>query len=146
MDHHITQPNKKNDLGHSKYSWTRFLYAIQSLIAYMTIVLSVVIYSGYIFDIEYLYRPIAGGAATHELTIFTVVLIALSILLGKVAKKSLPSLILAYLAGLIALLRLVEIIFNLEIISPLTPFSSVVKAAINQGLSHEMCNGLTKVK
>jgi len=116
----------------------RFLYYIQSLIVSFTLVLSFVIYSGYIFDIEYLYRPVAGGPATHELTVFTVFLIALSLLSGKVSKRSLRPLVFASLAGFIAVLRIIEIISNVEIVSPLTPFSSVAQAAINQGLSHEM--------
>jgi diguanylate cyclase (GGDEF)-like protein len=89
---------------------------------------------GYAFSIDVLYRPIAGGAASHPLTLSSALLLGLS-LLGKSRPRAAVA---AGLVFLIAGLRLVPNDQAQSVFNALTPFAGVVHHDREAGLSNAM--------
>jgi len=114
----------------------RIAHSVCSYIGYLLLIILLVIYSGYLFDIEDLYRPVKNGPATHELTIIAMFLLVSGILLDKINRTPNIARILFSSVGIIGSLSLVEILLNINIISLLTPFHEVTELAIAKGLIH----------
>ncbi len=116
----------------------RSLHSVKYQLIQLVIFLAVIIYSGYIFNIESLYRPIPNGPATHTLTLISTLLLCGALLLDKIKRRSRKALFLALLSTLIGITRLTEIAFGWDIISSISPFHEVAEQAISDGLSHSM--------
>ncbi|MDO6564734.1 GGDEF domain-containing protein [Amphritea sp. 1_MG-2023] len=128
----------KNYAGYVNLDKIRAIHALKYQLLQLVIFLIVIIYAGYLFDIESLYRPIHNGPATHELTILSALLIVAAVLMDKINTTSVWMIGLAFTAALISLLRLAEIGFEWRLISHLTPFHEVAETAIANNLSHAM--------
>jgi diguanylate cyclase (GGDEF)-like protein len=126
------------NLAHLGLNKVRYFHRVKLSLSILVLLLAGIVYSGYLFNIEKFYRILASGAATHELTVITIVLIAAAILSVKVYRHTVCSVLFAGVAGVLASLRLAEILFEQSIISSRLPFSDVAEAAIARGLSHDM--------
>jgi EAL domain-containing protein (putative c-di-GMP-specific phosphodiesterase class I) len=81
--------------------WSSRLAAVGALIGFVVLI-------AYAFGWEHVWRPLAGGPATHPWTATSLVLLGLSVVLARPRRKSNMSALLAAIAGCIALARLVS--------------------------------------
>lgn len=84
--------------------------------------------SGYVGGAEWLFRPLAGGPATHPLTAIGIALLGLSAISWqpyRCGRIAIPA-----AAGAVALgvARLVEIVFGVDLLGAVTPFQDVLAA------------------
>ncbi|MGO2012972.1 MAG: hypothetical protein ACTJH9_07695 [Pseudoalteromonas sp.] len=71
--------NKKQNISYEKR--TRYVEILAKALALGCILLSLLSISGYVFSAPQLYRPIAGGSATHPLTGLIIIFIGFSVFL-----------------------------------------------------------------
>jgi diguanylate cyclase (GGDEF)-like protein len=116
----------------------RLTEKLRKFFAAITFLMVSIVYTGYIFHLEALYRFFPNGPATHELTALCVGMLAVTIFYEKLIYKRKISLILAGVTGVIALLRAVELSIQGNFISCLTPFHVVAEQATKHGISHSM--------
>lgn len=101
---------------------------------------SLTILLGYAVDAEFIYRPIANGAATHPVTAILFLLFSLDLIFISPQKK------MRYVLGILALLiagvylfaEWVEWLIPITFISELSPFTQVVEADRLVGMSNEI--------
>lgn len=122
----------------SNTSYLRICDRIRKTSSALAFSMVCIIYAGYIFQIEKLYRVIPKGSATHELTALCIGLLAMAIFYEKLIHKSKISLTLAGIATAISTLRAIEFLMQGNFISDLTPFHEIADQAVKQGFSHSM--------
>lgn len=99
----------------------------------LTLVVTALALLGYLLSIEALYRPIAGGTATHPMTALVAMLLALRLnLQGRLPQMA--SIVLPGLALTICLLHLT----SPHLLEWITPFQSTVAAELSLGLNNSM--------
>jgi diguanylate cyclase (GGDEF)-like protein len=128
----------RNTSGSIDFSYVRFSQKLRLIFAGLAFLLVCIIYSGYIFNIERLYRLIPAGSATHELTALCVGLLSIAVFFESLTRKNQASFALAGIVAILSTLRIIEFSINGNFISDLTPFHEVADTAIRQGFSHSM--------
>ena len=98
----------------------------------------VVVFFGYFFGIESLYRPIEGGPATNPLTALCIVLVSIGLGFRSVFKQSLFQRIIPAIAASLAFVKLSDVILGSEFSALFTPFQSTVEAELSVGLKNSM--------
>lgn len=93
---------------------------------------------GYAFSLERLYRPIAGGPASHPLTVTTALLLVLALVEGWRSRRRRRATLAAMAALSICALRLLPGETAATLFGFLTPFQAVVAHDRDMGLSNGM--------
>lgn len=115
-----------------------FIKEVGQTIGLVTALLGLASFVGYIFDIEFLFRPIANGPATNPLTAMAVVFVAISIeVSNRPIHKAIP-LLLAATAAAICLLHMIDIAFDTTFSHIIMPFQSIVDRDNLSGKSNSM--------
>ena len=99
---------------------------------------SFIVLCGYYTHIEFLYRPIKHGEATHPLTAMTIFFIALSVCFSKKAKYRIYAYITTFIGILLATSCLIDFIYGTKISNLATPFYAQVIADTQLGKSNSM--------
>ncbi|MEO2279882.1 GGDEF domain-containing protein [Pseudoalteromonas pernae] len=128
--------NQKQVLKYEKR--TRYMQIVAKALAGACFILTMISMAGYVFNIEQLYRPLTGGAATNPLTGITVMLVSLGVFLEH--KKMWTKLVapLAFAALSISTAVLADHVFKLQWMQHLMPFSELVSAELREGKSNSM--------
>jgi len=115
-----------------------YVKIIAKALAISCIILACISFAGYFFQMPQLYRPIAGGAATHPLTALSVIFISVSIIFQhkNYFTKLIP--VFAVLGFLIAMLVILDRVLNTQFALFITPFNGVVTIEHNNNLSNTM--------
>jgi diguanylate cyclase (GGDEF)-like protein len=138
MDEDEIRAISNTNLAQLGLNKVRYFHRVKLSLSILVLLLAGIVYSGYLFNIEKFYRILPNGAATHELTVITIGLIALAVISVRVYRQTYFSVLFSGAAGMLASLRLAEILCERSIISSRLPFADLAEAAIARGLSHEM--------
>ncbi len=98
----------------------------------------IMVLGAYAIEYESLYRPIAGGPATHPLTATVVLLLGIALYLHKRPTGSLAQITALSLALLFTSARLLDVIQGTSYSTAFTPFLATVVADHAAGLSNNM--------
>ncbi|MFK3869615.1 GGDEF domain-containing protein [Pseudoalteromonas rhizosphaerae] len=128
--------NEKQNIAYENR--TRYVEIIAKALALGCILLSVLSLSGYVFSAPQLYRPIAGGSATHPLTAITIILIGFSVFLEHKKHFTILNPLLAITALLISLTVMSDILLSSKLAVHFTPFIDTVNVELQAGLSNSM--------
>ncbi|WP_462160014.1 GGDEF domain-containing protein [Pseudoalteromonas sp. GB56] len=128
--------NQKQVLKYEKR--TRYMHIVAKALAGACFILTLLSMAGYVVNVEQLYRPLSGGAATNPLTGITVMLVSLGVFLEH--KKMWTNVVapLALASLIISTLVLLDHIFKLQLSHQIMPFSNVVIAEVRAGKSNSM--------
>ena len=102
----------------------------------MGILAGLLVLCGYVLDVESLYRPIEGGAATNPITAILFILLGYSLVSPK--KYQLGRLISALLIMLITVVRILSFVFQNELYAYFMPFQNIVFFEQSQGKSNNL--------
>lgn len=95
--------------------------------------LSVLVLTAYAYNIEYLFRPISRGPATHPLTALMLACLGLGVFLSRSHTYRLLGSVFAIFGLTIGLLRLFDLGFSVAILDGLTPFAGLLADLARQG-------------
>lgn len=126
-------------LEEKKWELVTFAHALVRPISTITILFGLVALTGYLLNIEMLYRPIAHGAATNPLTASCIILLGFVIRSnqnqsndGSIVK------ILAFLVIVATSSRIFDSFFDTDISTLITPFQSQVEYQLEMGKDNSM--------
>lgn len=95
--------------------------------------LSVLVLTAYAYNIEYLFRPISPGPATHPLTAVMLACLGLGVFLSRPHKYRLLASAFALLGLAIGLIRLLELSASIAILDAITPYGGLLTELASQG-------------
>lgn len=122
----------------SSWSLVKLAYRLIRPISLIILIMCFLVFTGYAFDSQAIYRPIPDFPATNPLTTMCISLIALALFYSNQVRLRLLNLAFLGCCTLLVLLRLAEEIYSISLTPSLTPFSSQVEQQRGQGLSNKM--------
>ena len=115
------------------YPLIRFVSSLTRPAGMLVAALSAMVLAAHPLGVEILFRPLAGGPATHPLTAAALLLLGLPLACWRHRRSNSIALPMALAALAIGTLRLADIAFDIHLLEHLTPFQEAMDAQIAAG-------------